>query len=109
HNAAFDGEFLRAWYYRLGIYLPARRLMLCTLQRALWFFSERSATTPPADFKLATLCHYFGIPFHAARAHEALAALPATRNRYPPLVHRSSGACAACLVAANHCRDASFG
>jgi DNA polymerase III epsilon subunit-like protein len=77
HNAAFDGSFLFDWYGKQQIYPPARRLVLCTLQLAMWHFT---ATTkpPPANFKLATLCDYFGVPFHAAAAHEALADVSAT-------------------------------
>jgi DNA polymerase III epsilon subunit-like protein len=82
HNAGFDGEFLRVWYERLGEFLPARYLILCTLQRALWYFSERPPRTPPANFKLATLCQYFDVPFHAASAHEALADVAATIRLY---------------------------
>jgi DNA polymerase III epsilon subunit-like protein len=78
HNAAFDGPYLQAWYERLGIYLPARRQVLCTMQRAIWHFSENPTLLPPKDFKLATLCEYFDVPFHAAAAHEALADVTAT-------------------------------
>jgi DNA polymerase-3 subunit epsilon len=31
HNASFDGPFLLSWYEKLGIYLPARFQMMCTL------------------------------------------------------------------------------
>ncbi|HZZ26686.1 MAG TPA: 3'-5' exonuclease [Pirellulales bacterium] len=90
HNASFDGEFLQAWYKRLGIYLPARKQVLCTLQRAMWYFSEVDCV-PPKDFKLATLCQYFGVPFHAASAHEALADVMATIGLYRALTkHQQS-------------------
>lgn len=89
HNASFDGEFLRTWYDRLGVFLPARRSVLCTLQRALWFFSESPSPTPPRDFKLATLCQYFGVSFHAASAHEALADVSATVALYRALIDRA--------------------
>jgi DNA polymerase III epsilon subunit-like protein len=78
HNAPFDGAFLQNWYERLRLFLPARYQLLCTLQRALWYFHEHLDEPLPADFKLATLCHYFGVPFHAADAHEALADVSAT-------------------------------
>lgn len=78
HNATFDGAFLQAWYERLRIFLPARYHVLCTLQRAMWYFQEHLGEPPPSDFKLATLCQYFGVPFHAAAAHEALADVSAT-------------------------------
>jgi DNA polymerase III epsilon subunit-like protein len=86
HNAAFDGPFLQSWYVRLGVFLPARRQVLCTMQRAIWHFSENSALPPPKDFKLATLCQYFGVPFHAAAAHEALADVTATVALYKAIV-----------------------
>jgi DNA polymerase III epsilon subunit-like protein len=35
HNAIFDGDFLQAWYERLRTFLPARRQVLCSLQRAI--------------------------------------------------------------------------
>jgi DNA polymerase-3 subunit epsilon/ribonuclease T len=85
HNAAFDGPFLQSWYERLNSYLPARRQVLCTLQRAIWYFVENPRLSPPKDFKLATLCEYFGVPFHAAAAHEALADVTATMLLYQKL------------------------
>ncbi len=72
HNAAFDGPFLAAWFDRVKVYLPARRQVLCTLQLALWHFTMTQAAPPP-NYQLATLCNHFGVPFHAAAAHEALA------------------------------------
>lgn len=77
HNADYDGPFLSTLYDRLGLYLPARRQVLCTLQLALWHFAIFQAKPPP-NFQLATLCAYFGIPFHAAAAHDALADVIAT-------------------------------
>jgi len=82
HNAAFDGPFLDAWYARLGVFLPARRLVLCTMQRAMWHVSEHVPLVPPKDFKLSTLCQYWGVPFHAAAAHEALSDVSATVSLY---------------------------
>jgi DNA polymerase III epsilon subunit-like protein len=87
HNAAFDGPFLQAWYERLNTFLPARYQVLCTLQRALWYFHEHPEELPPADFKLATLCKYFGVAFHAASAHEAMADVSATVDLYRALTH----------------------
>jgi DNA polymerase III epsilon subunit-like protein len=88
HNAAFDGPFLQAWYDRLGVFFPAHRLMLCTLQRALWYFAEHPWVAPPRNYQLATLCHYFGVPFHAADAHEALGDVRATVGLYRALRSR---------------------
>ena len=82
HNAAFDGPFLQAWYERLGLYVPARRQLLCTLQRAMWYFTEQPHLMRPRDFKLATLCQHFGVAFHAASAHDALADVSATVQLY---------------------------
>lgn len=84
HNAAFDGPFLTSWYDKLGLYLPAHRQILCTLQLALWHFLFTKAK-PPANYQLATLCAHFGIPFHAAAAHEALADVSATVQLYRAL------------------------
>ena len=78
HNASFDGTFLQTWYERLHLFLPARYQVLCTLQRAMWYFHEHTNEPLPANFKLATLCHQFGVKFHAAGAHEALADVSAT-------------------------------
>lgn len=86
HNAAFDGPFLQAWYERLNVFLPARRQVLCTMQRAIWYFAENPSEAPPKDFKLATLCQHFGVPFHAAAAHEALADVSATIGFYRAVV-----------------------
>jgi DNA polymerase III epsilon subunit-like protein len=86
HNAEFDGEFLHTWFDRLNVFCPARRQVLCTLQRALWHFFERPSVVPPSNFKLETLCRHFGIPFYAADAHDALGDIKATVGLYKALV-----------------------
>jgi DNA polymerase III epsilon subunit-like protein len=85
HNAAFDGPFLEEWFDRVRLFLPASRQVLCTLQRAMWYFAERPDLEPPRNMKLATLCEYFDIPFHAAAAHEALSDVTATVALYRAL------------------------
>lgn len=82
HNGAFDGGFLRAWYDRFGEFLPASPRVFCTLQRALWLFQEDKSLTPPPDFALRTLCHYFGVSLKATEAHEALNDVRATVDLY---------------------------
>jgi len=82
HNGAFDGAFLSAWYERFGEFLPASPRVFCTLQRAIWLFQEDKSMTPPPDFSLQTLCHYFGVPLHAEDAHEALNDVLATVELY---------------------------
>lgn len=91
HNAAFDGQFLTAWFEKLGQFLPAKRQVLCTLQLALWHFAI-SGELPPTSFKLAMLCAHFGVPFHAASAHEALADTAAAIGLYRALVPRLTSA-----------------
>ncbi|MEX2171073.1 MAG: 3'-5' exonuclease [Pirellulales bacterium] len=88
HNAAFDGPFLTAWFDKLGLYLPARRLVLCTMQLAMWRFVS-SDDNPPANYQLATLCEYFGVPFHAAAAHDALGDVSATVQLFQTLARGS--------------------
>jgi DNA polymerase III epsilon subunit-like protein len=78
------GRFANWTAYRIGIYLPARKQVLCTLQRAMWLFSEK-IRTPPKDFRLSTLCSYFGVPVHAADVHEALSDAIATMALYKVL------------------------
>lgn len=85
HNAAFDGPFITTWFEKLDLFLPAHRHNLCTLQRAQWFFAERPHLPPPTSFSLASLCRYFGVPFHAADAHEALGDVAATLELYRAL------------------------
>lgn len=75
HNAAtFDGPRLRAMYDKYSTFLPADPRVRCTCQRAMWWFDERRIA--PTDYKLATLCDYFGIPIN--NSHEALADVRAT-------------------------------
>jgi DNA polymerase III epsilon subunit-like protein len=95
HNAAFDGPFLTNWFEKLNLFLPAKRLVLCTLQLSMWHFF--SAGQPlPSNFQLATLCQYFGIPFHAANAHDALGDVSATVQLYQALAcNRPTAAVAA--------------
>lgn len=72
HNAAsFDGPRLQALFRRHGRFLPADPRVRCTCQRALWYFDERPDLPRPENFKLATLCRYFGIEI--SETHEALA------------------------------------
>lgn len=78
HNSQFDGPFLQGWYKKLEIFFPASYRYHCTLQRAYWLFSENPHLTPPDDFRLLTLCRYFGVSFDANEAHEALADVRAT-------------------------------
>lgn len=82
HNGNFDGPFLAAWYQRLGIFMPAAYRVFCTLQRAMWLFHEDRSLTPPNDFKLLTLCQYFGVPLAAHDAHDALNDVRATLALY---------------------------
>ena len=90
HNgAAFDGPFIHAWYRRLGIFCPARYQTLCTLQRALWYFDEHKHETPPTNFKLGTLCEYFGVSLREEDAHDALADIRATVSLYRVMVRNT--------------------
>ena len=89
HNAAFDAPFLTHWFDKLDIYLPARRLILCTMQLAMWQFMD--ASSAPKNFQLATLCEHFGVPFHAASAHEALGDATATVRLFQAIVRHGQG------------------
>src|SRR5262249_34118756 len=89
HNASFDGAFLGSWYERQRRFLPDHRRVLCTLQRSMWYFQEHPDEPPPDDFKLATLCQHFGVDYHAARAHEALADVSATVALWQAIRKRS--------------------
>ncbi len=82
HNGAFDGAFLSVWYDRAGEFLPASPRVFCTLQRAIWLFHEDKSLTPPPDFKLQTLCHYFGVTLRTSDAHDALNDVRATVELY---------------------------
>ena len=87
HNAAFDGPFLTHWFDKLEIYLPARRLILCTMQLAMWQFMD-NVSSAPKNFQLASLCEHFGVPFHAAAAHEALGDATATVRLFQAIVRQ---------------------
>jgi len=82
HNGAFDGAFLSAWFSRFDQFLPASPRVFCTLQRAIWLFHEDKTLTPPPDFTLRTLCHYFNVSLKASEAHEALNDVRATVELY---------------------------
>jgi len=73
HYAAdFDGPRLKRLFERHGAFLPADMRIRCTVQRALWWFDERPELAKPTDYKLGTLCAYFGIPVPKEEAHTAL-------------------------------------
>ena len=78
HNGDFDGPRLRSWFRRQNQFLPASRRVFCTLQRAFWLFHEETTLTPPADYRLVTLCEYFGVPLGQDEQHDALADARAT-------------------------------
>lgn len=82
HNAAFDGAFLRNWFDRLDLFFPGHFRMLCTVQRAVWLFQEDTSLTPPDDYKLGTLCQYFGVRLRPEEAHDALNDVRATVQLY---------------------------
>jgi len=82
HHAVHDGSFLQAFFARNHRFYPGDYRMLCTVQRAQWFFQENDELPPPADFKLATLCEYFGIPFPRTKPHDALHDVRATVELY---------------------------
>ncbi len=82
HNAGFDGPFLQVWFNRVGRFFPGDYRMLCTVQRALWLFHEHPNLRPPADFKLGTLCGYFGVTLNPDETHTALADVRATVELY---------------------------
>ena len=85
HNAAWDAAFLESWFLRTKRFLPASPRVLCTMQRAIWLFHENKKLTPPADFRLQTLCEYFGVGLRAEDAHDALADVRATVKLYREL------------------------
>ena len=86
HNSQFDSSFLTSWVDRLGIFLPASYRVFCTLQRAYWLFQEHPELASPDDFRLATLCKYFGISLHPAEAHEALVDARAALHVYRAII-----------------------
>ena len=84
HNAErFDGPFLHSWYRRQRIFCPARHMVLCTKQKALWLFNQDKSLTPPADFKFGTLCQYFGVRLRDSDAHDALHDVTSYRGTLP--------------------------
>ena len=82
HNAEFDGAMLRSWFDRMGLFFPGHYRMLCTVQRAVWLFREASELDPPPDYKLGTLCRYFGVEYRSEEAHDALYDVRATAELY---------------------------
>jgi DNA polymerase III epsilon subunit-like protein len=70
HNANFDAE--RLWLLLKDRFVPADRRVLCTMQRALWWFQERSQFPEPENYKLKSLCEYFNIHANPDRLHDAI-------------------------------------
>lgn len=72
HNAAtFDGPRLQKMFKDHDKFLAADPRVRCTVQRALWWFDEHGIP-PPDNYRLETLCKYFGIAWPADEAHDAL-------------------------------------
>jgi hypothetical protein len=90
HNAErFDAPLLHDWYDSLRIFLPAARLALCTKQRAMAFFLEHPSLREPTDYKLGTLCEYFGVTLRAEDSHVASNDVRATVGLYRAMHDRS--------------------
>jgi DNA polymerase-3 subunit epsilon len=84
HNAlTFDGPFLQAFYKANNAFMPASYRVMDTCQRAQWHFFEHPDQRPPPDFKLPTLCEFFGVALE--NAHDALADVRATVGLYRAL------------------------
>ncbi len=66
-------------------------MVLCTKQRALWLFDEDKSLTPPANYKLGTLCEYFGVRLRQADAHDAFHDVRATVELYRAMVGMPHG------------------
>lgn len=82
HQASHDGPFLQSFFERNQSFYPGDFRMLCTVQRAIWYFHEHKALVPPSDYKLTTLCRYFGVPLRDEDAHDALNDVRATVSLY---------------------------
>jgi DNA polymerase III epsilon subunit-like protein len=67
--AAFDAPRLRTLFG--AQFLPAEYPVRDVLQRAVFYFDDRPAVTPPVNMKLTTMCAFFGIAVDGA--HDALA------------------------------------
>ena len=90
HNAErFDAPLLHDWYDSLSIFLPAARLALCTKQRAMSFFLEHPALIKPIDYKLGTLCEFFGVKLRPEHAHDAFNDVRATVELYRAIKNTS--------------------
>lgn len=72
HNAEFDGAMLKSWFEQMDLFFPGHFRMLCTVQRAIWLFHENANLIRPNDYKLGTLCRYFGLDYRESSAHDAL-------------------------------------
>jgi len=87
HNAErFDGPLIHAWFKMLNHFCPAAYRVFCTKQRAYWLFQECKHLTPPTNYKLTTLCDYFGVPLKDDEAHDALNDVRATVELYRALL-----------------------
>ncbi len=73
YNAAmFDGPRLFSMFEKYSRFCPADRRVRCVFQRAMWWFDEQRVA-PPNDFKLKTVCDYFGLKGEETdKFHDAL-------------------------------------
>lgn len=69
YNAGFDGPRLTAMFARQAAFLPAHPIIMCVMQRFLWWLHETG--TPAENVKLSTAAVALGIVTDSA--HDALA------------------------------------
>jgi DNA polymerase III subunit epsilon len=81
----FDGPRLIKLFNDNNIFFPANYRVLDTLQLAMWYF-EVNPGRLPKDFKLSSVCEYFGITLD--NAHDALADVIATARLTEKLLCR---------------------
>ena len=55
-----------------------------------WLFHEQKILTPPTDFRLRTLCEYFGVQLRDEDAHNALNDVRATVGLYRAFLDHSN-------------------
>lgn len=72
YNAKHDGEFIKAYFRRMGEKLPADPRVLCVMQLVMWVYKEDVSAHPEAGLRLGPVLQALDIQERSETSHMAI-------------------------------------